>query len=71
MKMAESGLQSRFGRIVSLAQRVWEDDSAAEEFLRSPQPLLGGSVPLHLAESEAGRRKVEELLMRLEHSLPL
>jgi putative toxin-antitoxin system antitoxin component (TIGR02293 family) len=60
----------RLARIKRLARRVWEDAELAEEFLTSVQPQLGGR-PVDLIQDEAGARRVEALLMRIEHALPV
>lgn len=39
-------------------------------FLTSPHPPLDREIPIDLAASALDTRRVEDLLMRLEHSLP-
>ena len=60
----------RLARITVLAEQVWEDADLAREFLTSPQPQLGGKQPVELCRTERGAREVEDLLRRLEWSLP-
>ncbi|MEZ5330954.1 MAG: antitoxin Xre/MbcA/ParS toxin-binding domain-containing protein [Thermoanaerobaculia bacterium] len=60
----------RLARMTALAEEVWEDREAAHEFLTSPQPQLGSHRPVDLARSDLGTRQVEQLLSRLEYSLP-
>jgi putative toxin-antitoxin system antitoxin component (TIGR02293 family) len=67
----ESQRLERLARMAALAERVWEDDELAHEFLRSPQPQLGGDRPMDLARSDLGTREVEDLLLKLEYSLPV
>lgn len=71
LKASESERVERLARVMALAEEVWEGREAAREFLSTPHPLLDGRTPLDLAESELGARRVEELLSRLEFSLPL
>lgn len=72
----QSGLPSadadRTERVSSLfehAQEVWVELDAVREFVLSFQARLGGT-PLDLAaESAAGARRAEELLVRIDHGL--
>ncbi len=60
----------RLARMTALAEEVWEDRELAQEFLTSAQPGLGGMRPVDLARSDLGTRQVEQLLLRIEYSLP-
>lgn len=71
LKPAESERLERVARIVSLAEEVWESRADAREFLTTPQPALDDRLPLELAETDLGARQVEQLLMKLEHGLPV
>jgi putative toxin-antitoxin system antitoxin component (TIGR02293 family) len=66
----ESERTERLARLSALAERVWEDQTLAREFMTSPQPQLQDSRPIDLARSELGAREVEMVLMRIEHALP-
>jgi len=57
--------------VMALAEEVWESRDDARLFLTTPHALLGGERPIDLAQSELGARRVEELLWRLEYSLPV
>ena len=61
----------RLARMTMLAEEVWEDADLAHEFLTSTQPQLGGERPVEMARSDLATREVEELLFRLEWSLPV
>jgi putative toxin-antitoxin system antitoxin component (TIGR02293 family) len=61
----------RLARMTMLAEEVWEDADLAHEFLTSVQPQLGGERPVEMARSDLASREVEELLFRLEWSLPV
>jgi putative toxin-antitoxin system antitoxin component (TIGR02293 family) len=67
----ESQRLERLARMIALAEDVWEDPARAYEFLSHPQPQLRGERPIDLASSDLGTRQVEELLFRLEYSLPV
>jgi len=67
----ESQRLERLARMAALAEEVWEDDDLAHEFLTSVQPQLNGERPVDLARSDLGTREVEELLYKLEYSLPV
>lgn len=67
----ESERLERLARVTALAERVWEDDDLAHEFLVTPQPQLGGERPIDLARSDLGAREVEELLLGIEYALPV
>ncbi len=67
----ESERVERVARIAALAERVWEDPGLEHEFLASEQPGLEGARPVDRAVTELGTKQVEELLMKLEHGLPV
>lgn len=67
----ESQRLERLARMTALAEEVWEDPVLAHEFLTSVQPQLAGERPVELARSDLGTRQVEDLLWKLEYSLPV
>ncbi len=67
----ESERVERLARVMALAERVWEDTTAARTFLHQPHPLLLGETPLEVSRTELGAREVEALLERLEYALPV
>jgi putative toxin-antitoxin system antitoxin component (TIGR02293 family) len=67
----ESQRLERLARMTALAEEVWESLPRAHEFLVSAQPQLGGERPVDLARNDLGTRQVEELLFKLEYSLPV
>jgi putative toxin-antitoxin system antitoxin component (TIGR02293 family) len=63
----ESDRVWRASRVFDLAVGLFEGDVAgARRWLQTPQPGLGGEVPLELATTEAGAREVERLVTQLE-----
>ena len=67
----ESERLERLARITALAEQVLESREAAQDFLTSPHALLEGQVPVDLAATDLGARRVENVLWRLEYSLPV
>jgi putative toxin-antitoxin system antitoxin component (TIGR02293 family) len=65
----ESEKVLRIARLYDKALEVFEDERAAEEWLREPARGLGGSVPLKYAATELGAQEVERLLTRIEHGV--
>lgn len=70
LSLAESERVERLARIIALAEHVWEDAALAREFLTSPQGSLGQERPVDLARTDIGARQVEDLLWKIEYSLP-
>jgi putative toxin-antitoxin system antitoxin component (TIGR02293 family) len=66
----ESERLERLARLASLAATVLESETDARAFLFRPHPLFRGEKPAALARTELGARQVEDLLWRLEYSLP-
>lgn len=63
----ESDRVLRAATIFDLATELFEGDAgAARQWLQTPQPGLGGGVPLEIASTEVGAREVEKLMGRLE-----
>jgi putative toxin-antitoxin system antitoxin component (TIGR02293 family) len=67
----ESERLERLARLTELARFVWEVDEGAQEFMTTPHPLLDDEIPLELAATDLGARRVEALLWKLEYSLPV
>ncbi|MEJ7812911.1 MAG: antitoxin Xre/MbcA/ParS toxin-binding domain-containing protein [Gemmatimonadaceae bacterium] len=67
----ESQRLERVARLVALAEQVWESEQTALDWLTAPHPHFDGEAPLDVGATELGARRVEELLWKLEHSLPV
>lgn len=66
----ESDRVWRASEIFDMAVDLFEGDTAAaRRWLQTPQPGLGGEVPLELASTGAGAREVENLIGRLEYGV--
>lgn len=70
LSMEESERLERLARITALAEHVLESHDEAEQFLTSPLALLDG-VPIEVAVTDLGARRVEEILWRMEFGLPV
>ena len=71
LSLEESERLERIARIVALAEHVWENQAHALTFLTNTQAQLGGETPLEMARTDLGAREVEELLWKIEYSLPV
>jgi putative toxin-antitoxin system antitoxin component (TIGR02293 family) len=71
LRPAESERLERIARLATLAEQVWESPDEAQKYLNSPHPMLDNQAPLDLAATDLGTRRVEDLLWKLEHSLPV
>jgi putative toxin-antitoxin system antitoxin component (TIGR02293 family) len=71
LRPAESERLERIARLATLAEQVWESSEEAHRFLTSPHPQLDNQAPIDLAATDLGTRRVETLLWKLEHSLPV
>lgn len=66
----ESDRVLRASRIFDLAVDLFEGDvDGARRWLQTPQPGLGGEVPIEFASTEVGAREVENLIGSLEHGV--
>ena len=66
----ESQRLERLARIVAMTEEVWQDKTAAAEFLTRPHRGLGGRTPLQMAATDLGARQVEEILASITFGLP-
>ncbi len=62
---------ARLIHVLSVAERVWGNETDATEWLNGPHPELRGATPLSLLKTEAGGRAVEALLGALEFGFPV
>ena len=59
----------RLAALLERAVQVFEEESDAADWLRTPNLALDGITPLALADTELGAREVDDLLGRLEHGV--
>jgi putative toxin-antitoxin system antitoxin component (TIGR02293 family) len=67
----ESEKTERLARVIALAEILWEEQTAAQEFHRTPHPELEQQTPLECANSELGARRVEDVVRRALFGLPV
>jgi len=63
----ESDRLYRLARTVALAKRYIGDPEQAIRWLKRPNRVLGARVPIDLLDTEAGARRVEDLLGRIAY----
>lgn len=69
LKPEEADGIARLVRVVKHARDVFENEAAADIWLRSPNPELGEEVPMRMAATDVGAREVEAVLTRIEHGV--
>ena len=69
MNVIESEKVLRIAKLYDKALEVFEDEQAAERWLKAPARGLGEVVPLMYAKTELGAQEVERLLIRIEHGV--
>lgn len=70
LKTAEADAIARLLRVSELAQWAFRDKAKARLFLDTPNPALGRHIPWDMAQTDAGARDVEALLVRFVHGVP-
>jgi putative toxin-antitoxin system antitoxin component (TIGR02293 family) len=67
----ESDRLVRAARVFGRTMELFEGNGVeARGWLTSPQPALGGRIPLEFARTDVGAGEVESLVGRLEHGIP-
>jgi putative toxin-antitoxin system antitoxin component (TIGR02293 family) len=69
LKLEEADALVRLVRVVMKARETFEKNDIADEFLRLPNPALGGQVPIEMARSDLGAREVETILGRIAYGV--
>ncbi len=69
LNVIESEKVLRIARLYDKALEVFEDEEAAEKWLKEPARGLGGVIPLEYAKTELGAQEIEKLLSRIEHGV--
>jgi len=57
-------------RVIELVESIWDDEDAIEQFFMTPNPELGGRMPIEMARTEDGAIQVENLVRRLAAHRP-
>ena len=69
LNVVESEKLLRIARLYDKALEVFEDEEAAEKWLKESARGLGGVIPLEYAKTELGAQEIEKLLIRIEHGV--
>ncbi|CAA9590348.1 hypothetical protein AVDCRST_MAG81-5060 [uncultured Synechococcales cyanobacterium] len=69
LKPAISDRVERFNRIVNQAKELFEDEVETQRWLSTPKDALEGATPLKALATDAGAKKVEEILYRAEYGM--
>lgn len=69
LKPAIADRFERFQRITQQALALFEDEEETQRWLSTPKVALGGETPLDSLITDAGAKKVEELLYRAEYGV--
>lgn len=64
--MGEQTVTAGLRAITELALKVFEDEEAATDWLRRPNPALDGARPIQIAETAEGEERVKIVLGRIE-----
>ncbi len=69
LKIAVVDRLERFNRIIKLALELFEDEDETKRWLSTPKIALLGETPLQALATDAGAKKVEEILYRAEYGM--
>jgi len=65
----ESDRLVRLARVAAVADDVLETPKIAGEWLRTPNPTLGGAAPIDLLGTDLGAEQVETVLAHIDHGV--
>jgi putative toxin-antitoxin system antitoxin component (TIGR02293 family) len=71
LSVDESERTERLARVLAHAEYVWDDRERAREWMSKPHRELADRIPLDVARTELGARRVEALLDKLFYGLPV
>ncbi len=69
LKSAIADRLERFNRICQQALELFEDEAETQRWLSTPKVTLGGLTPLSALSTDAGAKKVEEILYQAEYGM--
>lgn|GEM_PF-1465230 len=69
LKPAIADRLERFNRICQQALELFEDETETQRWLSTPKVALEGQTPLSALSTDAGAKKVEEMLYRAEYGM--
>jgi putative toxin-antitoxin system antitoxin component (TIGR02293 family) len=69
LKAPEADAIARLLRVTEAVFKAFGEEDFARKWLNLPNPALGGAIPIELAETDAGAREVEAVLVRFAHGV--
>jgi putative toxin-antitoxin system antitoxin component (TIGR02293 family) len=69
LKAPEADAIARLLRVTEAARKAFGEEDFARKWLNLPVPSLNGAIPIELAETDAGAREVEAVLIRFAHGV--
>jgi putative toxin-antitoxin system antitoxin component (TIGR02293 family) len=67
LKPSEADAVGRLLRITRMAEKIFGDIQFAHKWLNLPNPALKNRIPIELAETDAGAREAETILIRIAY----
>jgi putative toxin-antitoxin system antitoxin component (TIGR02293 family) len=67
LKVPEADAIARLLRITEAAKKTFGDADFAIKFLNLPNPALKNRIPIEMAETDAGAREVEAILLHIAY----
>ncbi len=69
LKIAVADRLERFNRIIKQGLELFEDEGETKRWLSTPKTALSGETPLQALTTDAGAKRVEEILYRAEYGM--
>ena len=67
LKVPEADAIARLLRVTEAAKKTFGDADFATKFLNLPNPALKNRIPIEMAETDAGAREVEAILLHIAY----
>jgi putative toxin-antitoxin system antitoxin component (TIGR02293 family) len=67
LKTQEADAIARLLRITQMAEKIFSDAAFARQWLSLPNPALKNRIPIEMAETDAGAREAEAILLRIAY----
>lgn len=69
LSVDESDKALRMARVLSLAEDVFSSREKALAWMRKPKKRFSGETPMHMLQTEAGARLVEQMLIQVDEGM--
>jgi putative toxin-antitoxin system antitoxin component (TIGR02293 family) len=69
LSVDESDKALRMARVLSLAENVFSNRDKALAWMRKPKKRFAGDTPMHMLQTEAGARLVEQMLIQVDEGM--